>query len=344
MDKLIPIDYSNPERPTVSGRELHKFLGIDTPYAKWFGRMVEYGFTEGKDFVLVAQKCATNNPRNPVKNDRLQGGSGRKVAHEVLDKNVQNPLGGRPGIDHQLTIPMAKELCMLQRNERGKLARRYFLAVEEQWNSPEAVMRRAVLLADKKVKLLQSEKRELAAQVEDLTPKATFADAVCSSGNSILIGELAKLISQNGVPIGPQRLFCWMREHGYLIRRRGDEYNLPTQRSMERGWFELKQTAVIHSDGRTIVSITPKVTGKGQIYFINLFLSKEKGEDSMKKVPLPSWCVEVKRAMIEHGDMTVTDLAKETGYSRSHISSIVNGSMRPSGEVKDAIENCLGIH
>lgn len=316
MDKLIPIDYADPERPTVSGRELHEFLDSKTPYTQWFDRMIEYGFTEGKDFVLVSQKCETNNPKNPY----------------------------TTRTDHQLTIPMAKELCMLQRNERGKLARRYFLAVEEQWNSPEAVMRRAVLLADKKVKLLQSEKRELAAQVEDLTPKATFADAVCSSDNSILIGELAKLISQNGVPIGPRRLFCWMREHGYLIRRHGDEYNLPTQRSMERGWFELKQTAVIHSDGRTIVSITPKVTGKGQIYFINLFLSKEKGEDSMKKVPLPSWCVEVKRAMIEHGDMTVTDLAKETGYSRSHISSIVNGSMRPSGEVKDAIENCLGIH
>ena len=181
MDKLIPIDYSNPERPTVSGRELHKFLGIDTPYAKWFGRMVEYGFTEGKDFVLVAQKCATNNPRNPVKNDRLQGGSGRKVAHEVLDKNVQNPLGGRPGIDHQLTIPMAKELCMLQRNERGKLARRYFLAVEEQWNSPEAVMRRAVLLADKKVKLLQSEKRVLAATIK-CNPEDYDADVVEMAG------------------------------------------------------------------------------------------------------------------------------------------------------------------
>ena len=71
MDQLIPVDYGNPERPTVSGRELHKFLQIETPYAKWFGRMVEYGFTEGKDFVLVAQKCATNNPRNPVKNDRV---------------------------------------------------------------------------------------------------------------------------------------------------------------------------------------------------------------------------------------------------------------------------------
>ena len=150
MDKLFPIDYADPERPTVSGRELHEFLQVETPYAKWFGRMVEYGFTEGKDFVLVGQKCPTNNPKNPV-TERT---------------------------DHQLTIPMAKELCMLQRNERGKLARRYFLAVEEQWNSPEAVMRRAVLLADKKVKRLQSEKRELAAQVEDLTPKATFADAV----------------------------------------------------------------------------------------------------------------------------------------------------------------------
>lgn len=238
MDQLIPVDYGNPERPTVSGRELHEFLQVKTAYKDWFPRMVEYGFTEGKDF-------------NPLKIERVQDEGGRKVTRMVDD--------------HQLTIPMAKELCMLQRNERGKLARKYFLAVEEQWNSPEAVMRRAVLLADKKVKLLQSEKRELAAQVEDLTPKATFADAVCSSGNSILIGELAKLISQNGVPIGPQRLFCWMREHGYLIRRRGDEYNLPTQRSMERGWFELKQTAVIHSNERTIVSITPKVTGKGQI-------------------------------------------------------------------------------
>lgn len=161
MDKLIPIDYADPERPTVSGREIHEFLQVDSNYTTWFKRMVEYGFTEGKDYV-------------PILENRSDG------------------LAGKPRTDHQLTIPMAKELCMLQRNERGKLARRYFLAVEEQWNSPEAVMQRAVLLADKKVKLLQSEKRELAAQVEDLTPKATFADAVCSSGNSILIGGACK--------------------------------------------------------------------------------------------------------------------------------------------------------
>lgn len=103
---------NGPERPTVSGRELHDFLNIETPYAKWFGRMVEYGFTEGEDF-------------NPVKIDRVQDEGGRKVSR-TLD-------------DHQMSIPMAKELCMIQRNERGKQARRYFIAVEEQRNSPELV-------------------------------------------------------------------------------------------------------------------------------------------------------------------------------------------------------------
>lgn len=100
MDQLIPVDYGNPERPTVSGRELHEFLQVKTAYKDWFPRMVEYGFTEGKDF-------------NPLKIERVQDEGGRKVTRTVDD--------------HQLTIPMAKELCMLQRNERGKLARKYFL-------------------------------------------------------------------------------------------------------------------------------------------------------------------------------------------------------------------------
>lgn len=108
LRSLIPVSYDNPERPTVSGRELHDFLNIETPYVKWFNRMTEYGFTEGEDYA------------------------------EVLDKIVQKPKeGGRPATDHQLTIPMAKELCMIQRNERGKQARQYFLAIEAQWNSPE---------------------------------------------------------------------------------------------------------------------------------------------------------------------------------------------------------------
>lgn len=117
MNSLIPINYDNPERPTVSGRELHDFLEIKTAYKDWFPRMCEYGFTEGEDF-------------NPLRIERVHDEGGRMVSRTVDD--------------HQLTIPMAKELCMIQRNERGKQARQYFLAVEAQWNSPEAVMRRAV--------------------------------------------------------------------------------------------------------------------------------------------------------------------------------------------------------
>ena len=110
-------------------------------------------------------------------------------------------------------------------------------------------------------------------QMEQDKPKVLFADSVTASSSSILIGELAKLIKQNGVDIGQRRLFEWMRANGYLIKRKGSEYNLPTQRSMEQGLMEIKETSVIHS-GYTTISKTPKVTGKGQVYFINLFLGQ----------------------------------------------------------------------
>lgn len=110
-------------------------------------------------------------------------------------------------------------------------------------------------------------------QIAELTPKGIFADAVNASKKSILVGELAKLLCQNSVQIGQNRLFVWMREHGYLIRdpKRSD-YNMPTQRAVEQGLFEIKETTVVHSDGHTSINKTPKVTGKGQIYFVNLFL------------------------------------------------------------------------
>lgn len=110
-------------------------------------------------------------------------------------------------------------------------------------------------------------------QIAELTPKGIFADAVNASKKSILVGELAKLLCQNSVQIGQNRLFVWMREHGYLIRdpKRSD-YNMPTQRAVEQGLFEIKETPVVHSDGHTSIRKTPKVTGKGQIYFVNLFL------------------------------------------------------------------------
>ena len=111
-------------------------------------------------------------------------------------------------------------------------------------------------------------------QMEQDKPKVLFADSVAASSSSILIGELAKLIKQNGVDMGQRRLFAWMRENGYLIKRCGSEYNLPTQRSMERGLMEIKETSVIHS-GYTTISKTPKVTGKGQVYFINLLVGQK---------------------------------------------------------------------
>lgn len=110
-------------------------------------------------------------------------------------------------------------------------------------------------------------------QMEQDKPKVLFADSVTASSSSILIGELAKLIKQNGVDIGQRRLFEWMRVNGYLIKRKGSEYNLPTQRSMEQGLMEIKETSVVHT-GYTTISKTPKVTGKGQVYFINLFLGQ----------------------------------------------------------------------
>ncbi|WP_312065642.1 phage antirepressor [Leuconostoc lactis] len=111
-------------------------------------------------------------------------------------------------------------------------------------------------------------------QISEMKPKALFADAVSASQTSILVGELAKLLKQNGVEIGANRLFTWLREKGYLIRRKGTDYNMPTQRSMELGLFEIKEHSHINSNGVNVTTKTPKVTGKGQQYFINKFLSR----------------------------------------------------------------------
>lgn len=107
------------------------------------------------------------------------------------------------------------------------------------------------------------------AQIEEMTPKAVFADAVRASKSSILVGELAKILRQNGVEMGQNRLFEWLRRNGYLISRAGSDRNMPTQRAVEMGLLEIKETTICHSDGHTSISKTPKVTGKGQIYFVN---------------------------------------------------------------------------
>ena len=126
--------------------------------------------------------------------------------------------------------------------------------------------------ADLMAKALLVAQRQIAQrdkQLQEMQPKALFADSVCASSTSILIGELAKILKQNGVATGQNKLFTWMRDNGYLIRRKGADYNMPTQRSMEMQLFEIKESVVAHADGHTSINKTPKVTGKGQIYFIN---------------------------------------------------------------------------
>lgn len=119
----------------------------------------------------------------------------------------------------------------------------------------------------------QAKRRELEQRAAEDAPKVLFADSVSASNTSILVFDLAKLLRQNGVDIGGNRLFAWMRENGYLVRRKGADYNMPTQKSMEMGLFEVKETVITHSDGHVTTNKTPKVTGKGQVYFINKFLA-----------------------------------------------------------------------
>jgi anti-repressor protein len=235
MNELIKVTLNDEHDPVVSGRQLHEALGVKTPYSMWFDRMVEYGFTENQDFLL----------NNFVK---------------------QTGRGGHNKVDHIIKLDMAKEIAMIQRTDRGKEVRQYFIQVEKDFNSPEKIMARALLLADKKIQKLET-------QIEADKPKVLFADAVSASHSSILVGELAKLISQNGYKIGANRLFAWLRENGYLIKRKGSDWNMPTQRSMEMGLFEIKETNIQHPDGHVTITKTSKVTGKGQQYFINKFLS-----------------------------------------------------------------------
>ena len=136
-----------------------------------------------------------------------------------------------------------------------------YIAGQESMSDSE-LMAKALLVAKRQIDAKT-------AQIEEMTPKAVFADAVRASKSSILIGELAKILRQNGVEMGQNRLFEWLRRNGYLISRAGSDRNMPTQRAVEMGLLEIKETTICHSDGHTSISKTPKVTGKGQIYFVN---------------------------------------------------------------------------
>lgn len=199
MQELIKVEINERQEPFVSGRQLHEFLEVKTQYKDWFPRMVEYGFTDGTDFCSILSEST----------------------------------GGRPAQDHAIKIDMAKELCMIQRTERGKQARKYFIEVEKEFNSPERIMARALIIAEKQIESLKLDNKVKEQQIAELQPKATYYDLILQT---------------------------------------------PTQRAMEMGLFEIKETTISNPDGSIRVTKTPKVTGKGQQYFINMFVGKVKAE------------------------------------------------------------------
>lgn len=209
------------------------------------------------------------------------------AAHVDEEDRKVAPIQGTPGGTQEMTIINESGLYSLVLSSKLPNARKFRRWVTTEvlptvrkhgaYMTPET-LQAAILNPDTMIQLCQQLKaeqehsRQLEAENAAMLPKAVFADAVSASKSSILVGELAKLLRQNGVDTGEKRLFHWLRQNGYLIKRNGADHNMPTQRSIEQGLFVIKETTVCHADGHTTISKTPKVTGKGQQYFVNLHL------------------------------------------------------------------------
>lgn len=242
MKELIKITEHNGLR-AVSARELHKFLEVETRFDIWYNRMFEYGFSENADY-------------------------------QCLFKNVQMPNGGFKRVldDYALSLDCAKEISMLQRSEKGKQARKYFIECEKKlklggFALPQTFSEALKLAYEQSLQI-----EEQQALLRKQAPLVTFAQALQVSAHNILIGEMAKILKQNGVSIGQNRLFEWLREKSYLISK-GEQRNLPTQKAMELKLFEVKTTTINNPDGSVRVTRTTKITPKGQEYFVNKFLA-----------------------------------------------------------------------
>lgn len=225
MKDLIQIHYDNADRTTVWARDLYDELVVPTPYDKWFDRMCKYGFVENIDFVTVDKKVY-----------RADGAEMPQTQH-----------------DHQITIPMAKELCMLQRTDKGKQMRQYFIAVEEQWNSPDAIMARALQLSNAKLKQLQVTVSELTVENQIMKPKAEYFDDLVDRNLLTGIRETAKEFQ-----IKQKDFVTFLMDKKYLYRDKKGKL-MPYAKPLQDGLFELKETkndATAWSGSQTM--ITPK--------------------------------------------------------------------------------------
>lgn len=235
--ELIKIEVKN-DQQLVSARELHKGLNLKKKFSAWSDQNFK-DFDKNIDY--------TWEP----KSYHVQIGNG---ATRLED-------------DYFLTIDMAKQLCLMSRTEKGKQYRKYLIEIERKWNDPQEIVKRGYAI-------LQNENTRLKLENARMAPKALFADAVAASKTDILIGQLAKMLRQNGYEIGQNRLFKWLREHHYLCAK-GSRYNQPTQRAMDLGLFRIKERTINNPDGSTRITVTTLVTGKGQQYFVNRFLNSE---------------------------------------------------------------------
>lgn len=236
MNEIVAVNF---DTQTVSARELHEKLNIEKRFSAWFETNSQ-GFIEGVDFTSVRSGTVVNNG-----------------AHRELQ-------------DYAVSIDMAKHICLMSRTEAGKQCRQYLIDLEKAWNTPELVMARGLKAAQAMIEQKDAVIAEQKQIIEEQKPKALFADAVSASDSSILIRDLAKMIRQNGVEIGEKRLYNWMREHGYVCKGT----TMPTQKAMEMGLFEIVVRTVERGDSLPLETKTAKVTGKGQIYFVQKFLSQ----------------------------------------------------------------------
>ncbi len=238
MNELITVNYDN-DRPTVLGRDLHEKLEIKTRYNDWFARMCEFGFVENQDYI-----CYSN-------------------------LSSENQRGGQNKIDHQMTLDMAKQICMIQRSELGRQYREYFLEIERKWNDPVTSMARSLIYANRQLETVTGQLEAANRQIEADRPKVVFANAVSASEGAILVRDMAKILKQNGADEvgGEKKLFAWLREHGYLTLT-----NQPMQRYLNQGLFEVTEGTSQKPGRAPFVYLTTRITGKGQQYFVNLFV------------------------------------------------------------------------
>lgn len=232
MNELITITTNEVGEPTVLGRDLHEFLGVKTLYKDWFPRMVEYGFTEGKDF-------------NPLKNEQVRFEGNREVTREL--------------IDHLLTIDMAKEICMIQRTEVGKQARQYFIQVEKDYNSPEKIMARALRIAERELNTLKLENKVQAQQIAELQPKATYYDLILQCPSLLSVTEIAK-----DYGMAAKGLNKILHENGIQFNQSGVWFLY--SKYQDKGYTSTKTQNYNRSDGTQGSRVHTYWTQKGRIF------------------------------------------------------------------------------